>query len=694
MSRTTKLIATLFFGMSSLVLAGARDIDNSMVKKVPGVHNLEPKEGTSDLFFPENVIQADVLTPDVPDIDYEKQALAFDLGNLKGFFKLKWKPESFYGKNVNLLNNNVDADRVYFSRSTIDANLALEYGKCCYGHEALEFYMTLRHKVVWGNPGTSASTAASDVKLLDSILGPHSHKINRQFPWIREIWLRFNINDSFGLSFCNQHYFTAGSFPFELGRGIALGTAYAVNPGVLGFYSENTVDQYAYGFNFSGKLVDDILSYDLYGAILENLMDNFRATTAKVRAQEIGRRLNPQRGTGKVDYVIAGRLQWVPVDNDEMKISCEPYFLYNKAPEQKVEFAADAKGRLGTLGFAGEFGFGNFEWGFDTAFNLGSQKVRGWDRNRVKFENREGALFEVNDRVVLDPTDPKSAKALFIPRSSNQNAVEDVNISQGQNGELIQGTDNPQLFNDTNRFRDGYHNDFEGWMFVIDAAYNFCCDQLTLAAEVGIASGDEDPNKDLNNPNDSDVDGDFKGFIGLQEIYSGNRVKSVFLLGGAGRAPRPLSSPSQDTVLDTTPSTVSNFTNLVYVGTSLEWKPRCWSRYFMVKPNILGYWQQHRTKKFDLTTNKSSVNEFARAYLGTEVNCFANVQLLKDFTMFWVGSVFIPGAHYKDIKGKPLNAAQQKILDRADKLGLDKDLLPLVGNDVAWTFNIGLEARF
>ncbi len=82
-------------------------------------------------------------------------------------------------------------------------------------------------------------------------------------------------------------------------------------------------------------------------------------------------------------------------------------------------------------------------------------------------------------------------------------------------------------------------------MIVADAAYTIARPQIKVAIAGGYASGDENPNKDLEDPNDSNVDGDFSGFIGLQEIYTGKRVRSGFLLSGAGRIPRVLSFPTK-----------------------------------------------------------------------------------------------------------------------------------------------------
>ena len=624
-----------------------------------------------------------------------KDPLEFNLGNINGHVHVRWKPESFYGRNIHLLNNNVDADEIYFSRSTIDVDLHLGYGKEFFGYNAAEFYWDLRHKVIWGDPGTSAITNKQSIKFLDFVGFEHDHTISVQFPRIREIWMAFSIPDALGLSFKNNHFLKLGSFPFELGRGISLGNAFAVNPGFLGFYSDNTVDQFAYGFLFYGEFIQKILSYDLYGAILENLSDSFRNTTAKVRGQEFGRKRNPQRGAGEVDYIIASRLTWIPVyDEAECKnVHIEPYFFFNNAPEQKVEVPADAESKLATFGLAAEFAIHNFECGFDMAFNTGYQKVRGLDRNIVKAENRGGVATFINSRVHIGS--PDGALVTFDPKTPNgaliQSLIENSPESSIFNGKAIGTVNGVELFNGQFRFRDPYTNDFKGKMFIADGSYKIC--DVKISGMIGVATGDEDPNVDLHDPNDTRVDGDYKGFISVQEIYTGDRVESVFLLGGAGRAPRPLSSPSQDTVLDEMPSTISNFTNLIILGTSIDYQPTCFDRYIRIRPNLLFYWQEHATKKFDKATRKSS-EELASKFLGTEVNLFFDGQLMPDLVSFFRGSVFIPGSHYRDIRCKPLNPEQRKHLDKADKTGVQLDRLPLLGDDIAWTISLGLQARF
>lgn len=640
------------------------------------------------------------ITPKIDFCKLNKSKLSFDGTNMQGSLQIKFKPESFYAKNANLLNNANDSDRIIFSRSTVDVNLGLYYGKPFCDYSVLDFFLTLRNKCVWGNPESVARTTRTRIKTLESLDDGHEHFITRQIFWLREVWLQFAINPMLCLSWETPQYFRLGAFPFDLGRGIALGSAYGVNPGVLGFYSDNSIDQYAFGYQLFGDIIPTTLKYDLYCALLRNRSDSFSVTAEKIYGQRFGRSLRQERGSGQIDYIFAGRTRWTPLSENGFVITVEPYFLYNSDPEQFVEFFADAQSHLGTFGLASEWIMNDFEWGFDTALNVGSQKVFGWDRNYINKENRGGVFTLVNSQVVIqDPTTTANPqKAVFDPNSplgkERQRIIDTATQNANQNGKRIGSLSTGEtLYNDINRFRNPYRNTFDGWMAVADAAYWFCNRTVRLAVGGGVASGDEDPNLDIENPNESNVDDTFSGFIGLQEIYSGDRIQSAFLLGPAGRIPRPLSTPTGLRVIDKLPTNISGFTNLAFVGGSGLWSPKKYAKRFSLRPNVLAYWQQRATKKFDITTKKSSP-DFARNFLGTECNVFFDVDLITDFKMFLVSSVFIPGGHYRDIRGTPLSKDQQRILDRLDVTGIDNDVNPLLGANTAYTLNIGLEYRF
>lgn len=631
-----------------------------------------------------------------------------------------FKPgETFFGKNITFLNKCNELDKVFYLKHSLDLKLDLEY------KDLITTRFATRTKAVWGSPEIAPTTTES-TKILNSVGQRHKHFISRHVMWIREAWLEFSLNEALGLSF-NDHKQTLvlGAFPFQLGRGIALGDAFAVSPNYLGFYSEDAVDQYAFGIKIGGEVMDDTLSYDLYGAILNNKSNSLSKTGQKILGQQFGRLKKPERGFGKVNYLIAGHVIWTPV-NDEINglLSIEPYFLFNNDPEQKVEFLGDASSRLGTIGLAAEYKNDRFEYGFDAAVNLGRQKVKGWDRNVIELQNRNGCACEVNSHVLVnvDPcsdlgaavSDLSPYKAPYITTgfvnggtpstagSDAQNLVDNAIRNETNNGKsigiatglnliasipTIVGTvDNNEFFNTKDRFRNGYTNRYKGKMIVADAAI-FCYDRdVRFAVSGGYTTGDVDPNI-------VNKDGDYTGFIGLQELYAGKRVKSAFFLGGAGKLKLPLDIPPSKEQPNRFGALASGFTNLAMVGAGVTWEPSDWEKFFSLNPNVIAFWQTHAENKFDLAT-KTVLPECARKFLGVELNVYIKKELMKNLKLFCVASVLLPGSHFDDVKGKPMNKAEQKILDRLDPTGFNDDPVPGLSNNAAYTFNIGVELAF
>lgn len=628
----------------------------------------------------------------INDLDFEY--------NFSGTFK----PETFYGKNVSLLNNDNDTDKIWFVRHTLDLTFDVLYGKHTYGDAVAEFLFQMRNKAVWGNPESIASTTETEIKVLEAVGRPHKHGIPRHIMWIREGWLRFDLSEATSLPFGKRHTFTIGAFSFELGRGIALGDAYAIGPEALGFYTDSAVDQYAFGAKFSGDILVNCLTYDLYTAILQNKSSSLGDTAAKVLGQEFDRLTNPQRGFGKINFVVAGKLDWTVFDNNPLgKLTVEPYAMFNHEPEQQVEFFADASAKLGTIGIASEFCGDKVEFGFDYAINLGQQRVKGWDRNEIIEQNREGQVTLINSQVIGEFVDdngnvrndpqgnPIREKIPYIDKDDAQIIINETFRDESQNdreigrvskvgflpslvGIPVEPDDTVVLKNDNNRFRNPFTNKFEGWMFVADVAYWAYKKDLQLVATVGVASGDDNPNLETK-------DGTFSGFIGLQELYSGKRVRSAFLLGSAGKLNRPLSIPTDNKAPSRFALKVSGFTNLVFTGAGLIYEPKDWKKSFKVHPNVIAYWQEKPIGK-------------ARTFLGVESDIFLYYWMLKNMKFFFVGSIFFPGSHYKDRSGVVLTTAQDDELDREDRTGFEEDQIPGLGNDIAYTFNIGLEYKF
>lgn len=618
----------------------------------------------------------------LPTVHFINAQFSWANNDIACVFSGTFKPEMFYGKNFTMLNNCNAGDQVWYQRHTLDLKLDVQYGAQTYGRNVAEFLFGVRNKAVWGNHKGNAQTTLSEFKVSQSVLGAHNHYIPRHLFWIREAWIDFELGEILGQPCLGSQHFTLGAFKFELGRGIALGAAYAVGPELLGFYNDSAIDQFAFGGKLSGRIIDKYLSYDLYAALLQNKSSSLADTSENIYGQEYGHREFPTRGFGNINYIIANRLIWLICDNKVLgKLTCEPYWLYNNDPEQKVEFLGDAYSELGTVGIASEYYAGKFECGFDYALNFGAQHVRGWDRNRIMVQNRDvdgvgGYLAEVNSHVV----DGDENKILYVPNSETQQIIETSSQSEAWNGKFI--ADN--IKNDIYRFRDPYKNRYKGWMVVADCGWWVYKKDLQVALTAGIASGGP-------NPNEISKDEDYSGFIGLQEIYSGKRVKSALVQEG-GRIKRPLAAPLIKAV-SKFPRNVSGFSNLKLVGSGLTWQPQGHIKAVLVRPNVLAYWLDHPVNKYDAAKQRE-INERASDFLGIEFNVFLDYYVLKNMKIFFVGAIFIPGKHYSDVKGKPLTAEQERILNRYNVTGFTQTRIPNLGDDPAGTFNLGVEFTF
>jgi len=613
----------------------------------------------------------------------EAQAyIAGTMGDLAYDMSGTYRPETFYGKNLQLLNNNNVNDKIWWLRHTIDLKTHWLYGQESLKHVAAEFQLGARNRAAAGKL-ESLPTTDTDLKLVDAAGGSHKHFIARNLFWVRELWLSLTMADMLGLTFDPSHKFKIGLFPFQLGRGIALGDAYATGPEYLGFYTESIVDQFAFGALFEGDFIPKKLHYDVYAAILQNKCGSFGEANQKIRGQEFGRLDTPARGFGKVNFLVATRLKWEAFNNFLGRLTFEPYGLFNHDPEQRIEFVADASSKLGTFGLASEYAGDYWEGGFDWAFNIGKQSVRGWDRNQIVAENRNGVITMVNSHVV----DQNGKKIPFVRGSATQNVIENNHKTQQDeslNSKVIGQINGVDITNDKARYRNPYSNKYEGYMFVIDAACWVYKKELQFAVTAGISSGDDNPNVETK-------DQQYSGFIPLQEIYSGKRVPSAFLLS-SGKINRPLSVPDSDQTSKFA-KTVSNFSNLVFWGSGLKWEPTNWKRKLSFRPNVLMFWEDFKINKFDALTNQE-LAEKASSYLGTELNLYIDYFLLKDMKAFLVTSLFVPGTHFVDIKGRPFNKDQEAELLNLDTTGTAIDRIPNIGNDIAYTFNLGLEFKF
>lgn len=600
-----------------------------------------------------------------------------------------------------LLNRQIPDENEFFKHS-IDLFFDAKFGKEKFGHTAVELFTDLRHKGVWGKQATFAdkyeagSVGVSNVRLSESVFGYHSHGTGKPLVYVKDGWLQMSLNAIFGVESVNIHSLKLGWFPFDLGRGIALGSMYGANKEILGLYSYSD-DKSAPGILLSGSLVKDVVSYDLYYAKFEERSKSISDTLNSDKKHWVGRRASPWRGVNKDDELFAARIKFNSPARFEKfgELEIEPYFFVNEASDQQIEIAPDATTRLGATGIAIEYSKNNFEFGGEFASNFGREIAHAIDRNvakisRIPGANAAGQVDAVNQLAEVYSHVTDNGATAYATASNNntvyQNKVDPVTGNLINNNPIPTGGTKPgstTLASKNDRFRPEYTSHFNGWMGVVDAAYTFDEANLKLAVAYGYATGDT-------NPHTVEKDKEFKGFVGLHEWYAGKRVKSILVLDERNlRRPVSLPANSKDFA-----AVDLSFSDLQHTGVSLEWKPALKDKTLMLNPNLMFFWKTHTSKKYDAALGQTT-DQDARNFMGTEINIISKYVPIKDLSIIANAAAFIPGGFFTDVQGVKLNGDYFEFnipYDARNDADAEKNFR--LSTSTAFHLNIGFEYRF
>lgn len=606
------------------------------------------------------------------------------------------KIENYFDKNSYMLNSNIPDENEYF-KETADLNFDFSYGEEKFGYDAVEAYLAMRHKGIWGKTLSFAdrdagTSSPAEIKLDETLFGGHSHYTSRAVLWLREAWIKVTLNAVFGAK--GQNYLQnleLGWFPFQLGRGIALGSGYGFNEFFLGLYSYTGEDKSAPGVDLFGELVKDTLWYSLYYSKFEETGKNLSDTTKPIKYNYMGRKRSPWRGVAKNNELVAADLKWIALNNDKFgKLEIEPYVMCDFASDQWVEVYPDTNTKLGAYGVGLEHAYQDFEWGGEVAFNFGAERLRSIDRNLSRISrDSDGYLYENYSNII----DVETGKNARVNDESKKAYSVDFGPGTGnENGGFIPGfndkyrnTGGKDRSDERNRFRYAYKNEFKGWMSVLDMAYNLRKWNLKLALSWSYASGDVDPHRKEENKN-------YNGFVGLHEGYYGKRVPSIFIMDQRFLM-RPLALAYPQTVIDA--ETDISFTNIQMYGAGLTWVPKYGeNKTVSINPNVIGFWVTKSSHKIDYNDKKEAFvsPNMARDFMGTELNLWIKSEILKDLTLFGKFAAFFPGGYFQDIKGIPLDGDYFKKLAIPVTEYDPRDYR--LGADTAYHMNIGLEFKF
>lgn len=609
------------------------------------------------------------------------------------------KQDFIYAGRSLFLNKNVEGDNYQFVKFTMDLNLdffsALEEKE-----SGIILHSTIRHKSIWGNATESFRTLDSDVlSPSGAIIGSHSHDVTKPGLWVKDLYVKTRVDKilkkDIGVNNCCD--FTAGFFPFVLGRGISLGGGYGTPKDFLGIYSRVN-DFSAPGVLFHAELFDGGAYFDAYYSKLDSKSASAKQTLASKREKIIGSRLSPWAGSGNDDnvYALQAGYKFSGFNDNvlgDLSGKAFSYAMYNAAPGKNAELEFDSQSDLLTFGLGFEGKIGKLEFGFEGAKNFGQEMLYNIDRNKKsEVTNSDGIKQDIYSHIDTESTlgsgnfDTSALVTKALSSSLNDN------LHQANSEVFVVGGKNYKT--KSNRIRPAFNNKYRGWMCVFDGAYLLETKHGSLKPSFacGIASGDGDPMA-------QEVDKNYNGFIGLNELYAGKRVRSIIILDDRNIR-RPMTIGVSDTVDQPNKRSDGTFTDIRFIGYGLGIKPSVGAKFcersnLNIDLNALGFWKDHASKAIKIDSNDTpTLSDLdARRFMGTELNLIIEFEPVDNLKVSLVGAIFFPGGYYKDIAGARIKGDAMKVFEQADLQKISSKAYS-IGSDTSYYFSTGFTYKF
>lgn len=610
----------------------------------------------------------------------------YDLGNGNEIFTVfsgKYNQQAIGAARTSYFSDIAMNDRVVYLRSTVDFSLDIAYGpKGQKEVSRIQTHNTFRLRNKWGS-STEVSTDSITAFVGEAVVTDPAAHLKKHVVYTRELWMKIMLGDLQ----VQDDFIQFGLVPYSLGRGVALGSAYKQS-GFLGFSPGFSVDQFAPGVVVRYDMFPKKVSFDAYFSLLENYHTSYKSNNETIRSNEIlTGGASTKRGTHSHVYVAALRSNVILFERgDKEKLSFEPYFVCQHAPDQKIEFDNDSESFLKSFGVASEFSWNRFQCGGEIGFNMGVQNIRAWDRNEIKLrrntttgavEHYYTKVYDSNalttESTVLEANKLAVAASVRDPKNNSSynsaGALTPVSITDGVT----------TLYNGVDRFRPQQKKHFNGWFALFDASYDITPKSLTFVVGTGWSSGQLDKSTDLNGVGEGTLmNQSFSGFIPMQSVYSGTRLRHLIMVNSS--TPRFSQKTPWESTDDLAKKNVltpvgdkeliNSFVNLYFVGCNLEWSVQSLKKYKLkVCPNIVHYWSPDSPLRKD--------GSLASPSLGTELTVEASVSLFDRLKIKAYTGVLLPGEQYRQMKED--GATVNKVL---------------TGNSPAYVFNIGATFSF
>ncbi len=570
------------------------------------------------------------------------------------------KTEYVRSWNTATLNSAGGIDRAAAYNANVELGTNVAYGKEKYGKAALRFFLRSRLQYQAGRFDKVLVTNPSTVKINNAVLPVPGASLNATVPWYKHAGAELYVNSLFDQEVATDHFLKVGLFEYEVSRGIAYGSGYGTAKDYLGIYS-GSQNFSPFGILLSGEMIKDRLGYEFYFARLEEKSADYKQTSAYTKKHIVGERAAGRAGSGNCNDVFTGTLKSKYGSDRFGDLKSNLFVVFNNAVDQQIEVANDSQSKLVTVGTSLEYEKGNFELGLEIARNLGTEYVYNIDRNAITlirgFPGAEHDVISAYSKVALSSatdsfhntsTAPvvNTIKTAVDAYSGNENSS--IVASGLTSTSLVSEAEDYVLRNASDRYRRAYTNKYTGWMAVADASYNWKPANMKISVAAGHASGDENPHT-ARKDGETTKEYDYNGFVGINENYSGKRVKSILALD-ARKLQAPLTNQAGEMQYFD-----NSFTDMTFVGTGIVW--RLPKRDLECTANALAYWKDKRSWSYVYTVSTDGYGSTpARRYYGLELNSTFVLKLLPGLNLNGSAAVFIPGGFYYDVKGLPVGS--------------------------------------
>ncbi|MBY0353279.1 hypothetical protein K2W90_02840 [Candidatus Babeliales bacterium] len=530
------------------------------------------------------------------------------------------------------------------------------------GGEAQKF--TAEHTYAGRTPyGRNQSADLDGAQMSDT----HTHRSLVPLVYLEEAW--FDIQFGTFVKSLKDYpiSFKMGYFPYWIGRGLSLGAHDDLALTYGGWQGD--ADQFRYpamppGILLRGQLSDD-WTWDLYYNKWREVSSSPENLIINVVHKDRLSGPRPERGRNQDRDTWALRFDFNKSLDGKGSLLFEPYFVYTRAPEQALEHEADARAKLGTVGFMVDWKYKGWEFNVEAAGQFGHQHVHDIDRNVIELRRNKatGAVQEVFSHVFFAGMTPLAslpavldalpgitlaegtllsnnlfaipAGGAYDPRDENKVPVRfsdpvaiapdgvdlkslidaPQNRNVNRNGQPIvhadgvtpatiggRGIYNSAFFGN-NRFRNAYKLGYDGFLALCDIAYNWDHGQAAIAG--GYIGGDSYPYNE-------EVDKNYGTFIAQRAGYRGLHVQPVYMMERLVLA-RPVNIENRQFLAK---NNYRDYSNLQFVGASFTWNPLKDKHTLSINPNVMAFWevgdlQRWDTQNFDpfADYNSNIINE-------------------------------------------------------------------------------------